>query len=180
MVFWQYQNRICCLSHRIRTISDTSHHWAADKIDRIFYCCISSLGNNFLQCTSQRNSHCNRITYLSNNRYIFISYRLLLLNRTIYVINSFYIEYGYSLLNRQSARPYHSSCSFINKYNFIAHGIYLIQKMKSHSRELLNVLVQRIDCLYIRFFNSNDCFRSPYRFLDHMECFHNFICMFFQ
>ena len=44
----------------------------------------------------------------------------------------------------------------------------------------LNVLVQRIDCLYIRFFNSNDCFRSPYRFLDHMECFHNFICMFFQ
>ena len=175
MVFWQNQNRICCLRHRVRTFSDSSHHRSTNKVNRIFYSSSACLGNNIIHSTSKRYFYSYRMIYLSYNRYIFGCYRLFFLYCLVYIIQCLYVKHSNSLLNRKSARSYNSTSCFVDQYNLISHRIHFIQKVDAHSRELFDMLFQSIYCLNIRFFDSNNGLRSSNCFLNHMESFHYFV-----
>ncbi len=180
MIARKNQYGVSCFCYRLTSCSDVSHHRTAHKIHRIFCRCLSRHCYHFRKRRSQRNSYSYRMLYFRYNGNQLVRNRMIHLNCTINVIYCLYIEYRNAFFDGKTTRSYNTSGCLINQYDFITHRINFIQKSQTHARELSQMLIQSIHRIFIGLFHTNNGFLCTNSLSNHMECFHDLICMLFQ
>ena len=93
MVLRQYEDRVRCLSDRLRSCADISHHRSAYKVDRVRCRHMACKRDHLIQRRPDRHAYSHRMLNFRYDRHQLVFHRCLLVQCPVYIVYSLYIEH---------------------------------------------------------------------------------------